>query len=104
MPVMLLRAKVKAENVADVEAAVTTMFSAIHQAEPKGVRYASCKVANGAVVDGATFVILLELEDGAENPLAAVPAFREFQQGLANWLAEPPLPEQLTVVGSYNLF
>jgi len=29
---------------------------------------------------------------------------REFQQGLANWLAEPPIPEQLTVVGSYNLF
>jgi hypothetical protein len=104
MPVMLLRAKVKAENVADVEAAVTTMFSAINQAEPKGVRYASCKVANSAAVDGATFVILLELEDGAENPLAAVPAFREFQQGLANWLAEPPIPEQLTVVGSYNLF
>jgi len=35
MPVMLLRAKVKAESVANVEAAGTTMFSAIHQAEPK---------------------------------------------------------------------
>ena len=49
-------------------------------------------------------MILLEVEDGTENPLPSVPAFREFQAGLKSWLAEPPVPEQLTVVGSYNLF
>jgi len=99
MSVMMLRVKVKPESVLDVEAAVSTMFSAIREAEPQGVRYASCKVA-----DDAMFVILLELDDGIENPLPAVPAFREFQQDLPKWLAEPPVPERLTVVGSYNLF
>jgi hypothetical protein len=99
MNVTMLRAKVKAERVADVEAAVRTMFSAIEQAQPKGIRYASSRLS-----DGATFVILLGLEDGIENPLPSVPASREFQEDLKNWLAEPPIPEELTVVGSYNLF
>ena len=99
MSVTMIRAKVKAERVADVEAAATTMFSAIEQAQPEGVSYASCRLA-----DSATFVILLQLEEGIENPLAAVPEFREFQANLKDWIAEPPTTEQLTVVGSYNLF
>jgi hypothetical protein len=99
MNVMMLRAKVKTESVADVEAAVTAMFSAIQQAHPEGVRYASCRLA-----DSATFVILLQVKDGIENPLPTVPEFRAFQENLKNWIAEPPIPEQLTVIGSYNLF
>lgn len=35
MSVMMIRAKVKEENVADVEAAATEMFSAIERAQPK---------------------------------------------------------------------
>jgi hypothetical protein len=99
MTAMLLRADVKPESVADVEAAVAKMFAAIEHAQPEGVRYASCRLA-----DSATFVILLQLADGIENPLPAVREFNEFQANLPNWLAKPPVPEQLTVVGSYNLF
>ena len=68
-------------------------------AAPQGVRYASCKLP-----DGETFVILLELDDDADNPLLAVPAFRDFQATLQDWIAEPPAVEQLTPVGSYRLF
>jgi hypothetical protein len=85
MNVMLLRAKVRPESVADVEAAVTTMFSAIERAELEGVRYASCRLA-----DTATFVILLQVQDGIQNPLPTVPEFREFQDNLKKWIAEPP--------------
>ena len=99
MSVMMIRARVKDESVVDVEAEVGKMFSAIEKAEPQGVRYASCRLA-----DGSTFVILLELEDGTENPLPAVPEFRQFQESLRGWISEPPVPEQLTVVGSYRLF
>ena len=99
MSVMMLRPKVKAESVAEVEAAVRSMFSAIEKAQPRGVRYASCRLS-----DGVTFAIFLELDEGIENPLPSVPEFRAFQEGLKNWLAEPPAPEQLTVIGSYNLF
>jgi hypothetical protein len=99
MSVMMLRVDVKPESVADVEAAVTKMFAAVDAAQPKGVRYASCRVAGRD-----TFVILLQLDEGIENPLPAVPEFREFQQDIKHWIAAPPAPEQIDVVGSYNLF
>jgi hypothetical protein len=99
MSVMLVRATVKDDCVTEVDQAVQAMFTAIDRAEPEGVRYASCKAA-----DGKTYVILLELEDGIENPLPAVPEFRAFQGGLQGWLDQPTSPEHLTVVGSYNLF
>jgi hypothetical protein len=51
-----------------------------------------------------TYVATLELDDGVENPLPALPEFREFQENLKMWTAEPPIPEQLTVIGSYRLF
>jgi hypothetical protein len=99
MSMTMIRAKVKTESAADVEVAARRMFSAIEQARPRGVRYASCRLA-----DGATFVILLDLEDGSENPLPTLPAFREFQDALTEWLAAPLLREQLTVIGSYRTF
>lgn len=99
MSVMMVRAKVKADSVDQVEASARRMFAAIEQAQPQGVRYASCKLP-----DGVTFVAVLELEDGTNNPLAALPEFREFQESLKGWMAEPPAAEPLTVVGSYRLF
>jgi hypothetical protein len=39
---MMVRAKVKADRVAEVEAAAKRMFSAIEEAQPQGARYASC--------------------------------------------------------------
>lgn len=99
MTVMMLRAKIKPECIPDVEAAVTKTFTAIEHAQLQGVRYASCRLT-----DGVTYVILLQLDDATNNPLPTVPAFQEFQANLPNWLAEPPSPEQLTVVGSYRLF
>jgi hypothetical protein len=99
MNVLMVRSKVKDDIVAEVEAAVTKMFAAIEQAQPRGVRYASCRLP-----DGLTYVAMLTLEDPAANPLAAIPAFTEFQESLKGWLAEPPSVEQLTVAGSYALF
>jgi hypothetical protein len=75
------------------------MFGAIEAAEPAGVRYASARLA-----DGVTFVAVLAVEDATGNPLADIPAFREFQEGLKGWLCEPPAVERLAVIGSYQLF
>jgi hypothetical protein len=99
MPVLMVRAKVKPEHTADVDAAAERMFAAIRKAEVEGVRYAS-----GRLSDGVTYVALLQVDDGVDNPLPALPEFREFQESLKNWVAEPPTPDQLTVVGSYRLF
>lgn len=99
MNVTMIRVRVRPESVGSVDEAVEAMFAALRRDQPEGVSYASCKLA-----DGATYVILLGLEEGIENPLPAVAEFRDFQEALPGWLAEPPTPEQLTVVGSYNLF
>jgi hypothetical protein len=99
MSVIMIRPEVKADSVEAAEAAIKTMFAAIEEAEPEGVRYASCKLA-----DGVTFVVLLALDDGIANPLGAIPEFREFQQSLKDWVVQAPTPEQLTVVGSYRVF
>ena len=59
---------------------------------------------HGKLPDDETFVILLQLADDEDNPLVAVPAFRDFQATLPDWIAEAPVVEQLTPVGSYRLF
>lgn len=99
MNVMMIRAKIIPENVEALETAAKAMFSAIEVQQPRGVKYASAKLA-----DGETYVILLALESPPENPLAAIPEFQAFQAGLRGWLAEPSQADPLTVVGSYNLF
>jgi dihydropteroate synthase len=98
MTVMMIRAKVNADNVAEVEAAVEQTFAAIEKAQPAGVRYASTKLD-----DGVTFVVLLSLEN-TNNPLETIPEFVEFQTKLKGWIVEPPTAERLAVVGSYRLF
>jgi hypothetical protein len=99
MNVLMIRAKVGEESVPEVEAGVEKMFAAIDAAQPK-VRYASCKLP-----DGVTYLVLLQLEEvTTDNPLAALPEFREFQENLKSWIVEPPTPEQLEVVGTYRLF
>ena len=66
---------------------------------PKG------SATRGALLpDGETFVALVQVDDGVENPTPGLPEFQEFQEGLEDWLAEPPNVQPLTVIGSYRLF
>jgi hypothetical protein len=99
MNVMMIRAQLKAESLSESEAAADKMFAAINAARPDGVKYASMRLA-----DGVSAVVLLALDDPADNELQDIPEFREFQEQLPEWLAEPPIVEPLTVIGSYELF
>jgi len=97
MSVMLLRTTIKPEAVEEARAAVATLFAALHEAKPAGINYASYVSA-----DGASYTVLLEVEDGVQNPLPGIPAFAEFQKALGGFLAAPPTPEPLTVAGEYR--
>jgi hypothetical protein len=99
MSVMLLEQKVKHESVEEADAAVRDLFATRDRVRPKGLRYASTRVA-----DSSTFVIPVELDDGAEDPRLAISEFGRFLEQLENWVDGPPSIEQLEVVGSYNLF
>ena len=99
MSVHMAEAKIRAESVTDVQAAAKKMFAAINAAQPEGIRYAWC-----VLPDGETFVALVQVDDGVENPIPGLPEFREIQEGVEDWLAEPPNTQPLTVIGSYRLF
>jgi hypothetical protein len=99
MSVLTVRAKLKEEHLAEAIAAVKRMFAAIEREGLEGIRYASVKLE-----DGATFLALLEVEDGVENPLAGLPEAQEFYARLPEWYAEPPEIVPGTVIGSYRLF
>lgn len=99
MSVHMAQAKVRAENVTDVQTAANKMFAALDAAQPEGVRYAW-----SVLPDGETFVALVQLDDGVENPIPGLPEFRELQESLEGSLAEAPSSQPLTVVGSYRLF
>ncbi|HKD33415.1 MAG TPA: hypothetical protein VKB73_08090 [Gaiellaceae bacterium] len=99
MSVRLLHQKVKDESVEEAEAAVRDMFATLDRMRPEGIRYASTRVA-----DSSTFVAVLELVDGSEDRLTAIPEFRRFVEQLEDLRDGPPVIEELEVVGSYNLF
>ena len=65
MNVLMVRAKIKEENVPEAKAAIEKVIQALEQAEPAGVQYASCLQS-----DGVTFVALLKLEDDRGPPSA----------------------------------
>lgn len=98
MALQVARAIVKPGHAADVEAAVTKVFAALGELQPDGLRYASLRVADDS------FLILLEVADGTENPLPSIPAFQEFQAGLRDWLSGPATIETASVVGNYRVF
>jgi hypothetical protein len=100
MPVLMVRYEVKEDAVADVETGIQKLFSAIDDERPTGLRYAFCKLA-----DGVTFMGLVQFDDGANNPLLGIAAATEFRENLRNWVVgDPPAPEPMDVVGSYELF
>jgi len=99
MNVMMVRAKIKEDNVADAQAATAKVIRALEQARTAGVRYAASILG-----DGVTFAAFLEREPGQEHPLSTFPAYVELVENLKQWYAEPPNVEYMTVIGSYRLF
>ncbi len=99
MSVQMAQVKIIAESVTDVQAATKKMFAAIDAAEPEGIRYASLLLA-----DGETFVAVVQVDDGVENPIPGFPEFRALQEVVEASRAEQPDVQPLTVVGSYRMF
>ena len=98
MNVMMVRAKIKEENVADTQAATDKVIQALEQAQPD-VHYAVTRLS-----DGVTVLAFLEMEPCQEHPLRTLPEYAEMLESLKEWYAEPPTVEHMTVIGSYQLF
>jgi hypothetical protein len=98
MNVQMVRFKVKPSCVDQFEEAAKGVFAAARENRPKGVRnYVLCRLS-----DGHTYLALVELHDGLSNPLLEVPEGKKFLENVQNWVAEPPIRDQLTSIGSYQ--
>lgn len=97
MTVQIVRFTADETDVPEIEAAIGEVVAAIHRVRPAGTRFASWKLA-----DGVTFLTVLELAEGVENPLLGIPECRAYQQHLPRWVGEPPSPQPVTVVGAYG--
>jgi len=97
MKKVMVRYKVKKDRVEENEKLVKAVYEQLHQESPKGLRYATFKLA-----DGVSFVHLAVIE--GENPLANLPAFKAFQAEIKNRCDEPPAPVDITEIGSYGFF
>ena len=92
---VMVRYKVKPEQVARNEELVRAVYEELHRVEPGGLRYATFKLP-----DGVTFIHLADT-DGEDNPLTRLGAFKAFQDGVRERCDEPPVVSELSEVGSF---
>jgi hypothetical protein len=93
---VIVRYRTRPEAADENSRLVKAIFSSLADIAPEGFAYTTYRLA-----DGSTFVHVAHF-DGAENPLATLPAFVEFQRDLAGRCAELPTPTDATVVGAYG--
>lgn len=98
MTLQIVRFTTTEDHVPDVEAALTTAVEALAAVDPPGVRYAATRLA-----DGVTFLLLLDLDEGVENPLPSIPAARALQQQMPVWAGGPVAPQPLTLLAAHRL-
>ena len=92
---VMVRYKVKPEQVARNEELVRAVYAELQHDEPAGLRYATFKLP-----DGVTFVHLAD-HDGSGSPLTELTAFKAFQAELRERCDEPPVLSELSEVGSF---
>ncbi|OQO90068.1 hypothetical protein B1813_19815 [Saccharomonospora piscinae] len=97
MSVQMVRFRTTENQAAAVAEQLDEVFAAVHAAAPRGMRYTALRDAEEPV-----FTLILELPEGAENPLPSIPAAAAFRGWLPGRTDDDPAPRPCTVVGSYG--
>lgn len=97
MSVQIVRFRTATEHLPEVEEAVRGLFAAIEAAAPAGLDYTAVRVG-----DGAEFLLMLELAEGAVNPLPGIPEALAFRARVADWAGAPVPPQPVTVLARYG--
>jgi hypothetical protein len=93
-----VRYRVKPERVAENEQLVRAVYEELGRVQPDGIAYATFKLP-----DGVSFVHLARTTaDG--NPLTELPAFRAFQEGIAERCDEQPVVMEVETIGAFRAF
>jgi quinol monooxygenase YgiN len=97
---VMVRYRVKPDRAEENRELVRAVYEELHRTQQTGIRYATFNLD-----DGVSFVHIHsdETPDGS-NPLSALPAFKEFQRGIADRCEEAPVVTKLHEVGSFRFF
>jgi hypothetical protein len=96
---VMVRYKVKPDQIGRNEELVRAVYDELHRTKPAGLRYATFQLEDGGFVHLAS----TETEDG-HSPLSDVHAFKRFQENIAERCDDPPVVTELREVGTYRLF
>lgn len=100
MSKVMIRYKVKPERAQENEQLIRAVYEELARTAPAGLRYATF-----VLEDGVSFVHVASSEtDGGPSPLREVKAFQEFQKGVAERCAEPPVSSELREIGSFRFW
>ncbi len=94
---VMVRYKVKTDQIATNEELVRAVYAELRRTRPDGLRYATFQLD-----DGVSFVHVsaTDTEDG-RNPLSELESFRRFQERINERCDEPPVVTELREIGSY---
>ena len=97
MRAVMVRYKTESAHAPRNAELVRLVFEELRALAPSGFHYSCCQLD-----DGATFVHWATMASPADNPLVALPAFRAFQEGLAERCTEPPVVTTMAVLASFG--
>jgi hypothetical protein len=98
MPQMMIRYKVKPDQVERNVALLRDFFTELHAIQPDHFRYAVFQLD-----DEVSFVHLAHTKPGAgAGPLPTLPAYRCFRTTVEQRCDEPPVMTELHEVGSFG--
>jgi hypothetical protein len=94
----LVRYTVKPEHAQQNRELIRAVYSELELTQLADIRYATFALDNGV-----SFVHL-HASDSDRSPLADLPAFRAFQEGIKDRCEEQPVFAELDTVGSFGWF
>ena len=100
MRTVVVRYRTKPERADENQKLVEKVFAELGGMGETGFAYTSLRLD-----DGVSFVhVVVEEDGGASVSLANVPAFQEFQAGIAERCDEQPVAMGATIVGTHRMF
>ncbi|MFC5173198.1 hypothetical protein [Streptomyces mutomycini] len=97
MSLQMVRFRADGGTDAEVRSQLARVFAALHAASPQGVVYTAYSSESGQ-----DFILALEREEAAENPLVGLPQAAQLRDLISRAVGAPVPPAPFTVVGSYN--
>ncbi|APE34797.1 hypothetical protein BOX37_13525 [Nocardia mangyaensis] len=97
MSVQIVRFRTSPEQATAVAEQIRAVFSAVRATAPQGMHYTALRET-----DQPVFTPILELSDGAENPLPSIPSAAAFRDWLPSRTGDYPVPRSCTIVGRYS--